>query len=762
MYPNFVSMSELALTYSTCDAPGGSDNALGLNFLTSTVDAGGNVSASPTTIRTLLQTIGFSTTSPGESPGQPKSSQAQTSNVLAASDLPSSSSSATQENTNPRQKRKREANEDLGGATPLQPTRVDLYLASLSVSGVEPTLSDLERCRPSRHPDTLTPEYTKAYNAVLDTLCRSFSKAQLRHFIKLYHLPPALSKKSRTKTEYAETIIEEKWGWPSLEAVERAKRDRTEVAVRSFSVTPSQLFLILGRDGRDLLQLVMKYNVHISLTGAPLALRAEGLRGDIKALEERIRDIKKGVVEETFQLPTHTPIEPALIQRVSRLAGAFIENVGSKGLIRLSARNSDTLNSAKRLATRALTELHLAKTIPLLSYLPMGVPSLSEVPSVLFPHTYSLYPFLSPQSLPWYITQTSAFRVRRVGEWLNHSTTENIEQTGGLAGNKGRILTVSHEAVDLRDVLLGGSTVDSIQDANTQRIVKASLGHMLFTSGKPDTRSILRPPLTGTYQFAKVLDWIQNHDVHATFVANLPAALVHTPPSQQRLVHRLVYKALPPSASTYPSGSPSTNNGSTMPATHTINLEIVLARPKQDDTPKPEGFALSFTPRCWMGTEAKLDLLLPDRSIDARLTVLDTIDISQQMPAEIQNYISELRTFMTSTDKNHKHPDAPLVILRDGSTYVLHSSANVRQNVEQLHDVQSDTPAASAVEVLSESVLDLESKQRATRCEIACNSPDSEEAWTEFLKQCDFLSGVNYRPAGALPLSDADTEPATL
>lgn len=36
-----------------------------------------------------------------------------------------------------------------------------------------------------------------------------------------------------------------------------------------------------------------------------------------------------------------------------------------------------------------------------------------------------------------------AFRVRRVVEWLGVDDHENIEMTGGLAGGKGRILSMS-------------------------------------------------------------------------------------------------------------------------------------------------------------------------------------------------------------------------------------------------------------------------------------------------------------------------------
>lgn len=56
---------------------------------------------------------------------------------------------------------------------------------------------------------------------------------------------------------------------------------------------PRYCIHISRTDGADLLQLSMQYNVHISLTFNPLALRVEGLRGSLKGLSEYISSLKK-------------------------------------------------------------------------------------------------------------------------------------------------------------------------------------------------------------------------------------------------------------------------------------------------------------------------------------------------------------------------------------------------------------------------------------------------------------------------------------
>jgi hypothetical protein len=121
----------------------------------------------------------------------------------------------------------------LQSRNPLEPTRVDLYLASIHAAGLEPTLDDIERCRPKRHSSPESSKYAEEYNTLLDTLCRSFSKDQLRKFTELYQLDPIWTRSSRRKVEYAESIVEKQWNWPSLKELERRKRDRTEVVSKS-------------------------------------------------------------------------------------------------------------------------------------------------------------------------------------------------------------------------------------------------------------------------------------------------------------------------------------------------------------------------------------------------------------------------------------------------------------------------------------------------------------------------------------------------
>lgn len=115
----------------------------------------------------------------------------------------------------------------------LQPSKVDLYLASLQSAGLEPSLEDLERCRPARHALPGSPKYTKEYNELVDHLSRSFSLEQLRQLGILYGLDAVWTRPKRRKAEYAQAIMEKKWMWPNLKELERKNRDKTEVLTQS-------------------------------------------------------------------------------------------------------------------------------------------------------------------------------------------------------------------------------------------------------------------------------------------------------------------------------------------------------------------------------------------------------------------------------------------------------------------------------------------------------------------------------------------------
>lgn len=94
------------------------------------------------------------------------------------------------------------------------------------------------------------------------------------------------------------------------------------------------------------------------------------------------------------------------------------------------------------------------------------------------------------------------------------------------------------------------------------------------------------------------------HKLMSDLFFRLPASLVHSPPSEQKFVHRLVYKALS-------SGGPSVGG---LARRKVITFEVLLAQPKQRSEDAEGGSStLSVEPWCEQGTESQLNLMMPDR-----------------------------------------------------------------------------------------------------------------------------------------------------
>ena len=138
------------------------------------------------------------------------------------SELPKSSTKRTKKST------KELSEERRPSRSITDPSRVETFLSSIAASGQEPTIADIERHRPSRYARPGTRQYTDQYNALLDTLSRSFTKNQLQRCLLEYGVKTK-GKRHTTKNDFTKAIVEGPWGWPSLEKVEKDRRDRTEV-----------------------------------------------------------------------------------------------------------------------------------------------------------------------------------------------------------------------------------------------------------------------------------------------------------------------------------------------------------------------------------------------------------------------------------------------------------------------------------------------------------------------------------------------------
>ena len=116
---------------------------------------------------------------------------------------------------------------------PEAPSRVQDFLAAILTAGQKPTVEELARYRPATRPPLHSPAYVAQYRELVDTLDRSFTKEQLRGFLAEALGPGTKHTGSRRKkVQYAESILEQLWQWPTLGDLEKARRDRTEVVTK--------------------------------------------------------------------------------------------------------------------------------------------------------------------------------------------------------------------------------------------------------------------------------------------------------------------------------------------------------------------------------------------------------------------------------------------------------------------------------------------------------------------------------------------------
>ncbi len=136
---------------------------------------------------------------------------------------------------------------------------------------------------------------------------------------------------------------------------------------------------------------------------------------------------------------------------------------------------------------------------------------------------------------------------------------------------------------------------------------------------------------------------------------SLPFELVKAVPSQQRVIHRLVYRCFP--ALEQHNRDPS--------ATHFIRLEVPLVDLKQVQLPVgASGGSVLANTLFWSGSSTNLDLLMPDRYssssvfileapfndymvslMDLRFTISDMNPLTfDRIPGEILNYLNDLET----------------------------------------------------------------------------------------------------------------------
>ncbi|ELU36288.1 hypothetical protein AG1IA_09683 [Rhizoctonia solani AG-1 IA] len=435
-------------------------------------------------------------------------------------------------------------------------------------------------------------EYQALYAATEAMITRGFTVAQLRIFeketkmergFKKVDLPPG---KSSSKPRVIHSLMNLRWGMIHPAVVGEYMDRESKPIEQSYRVSPSELFIFLGRDGEDLIQLSKQLNMRIDVDRQPdppvstndlshlndsatrpgFMIRATGTKSSHEKLRKHIEGQRDIMTVRVITLPTGPSLSPSLLQNISRIAGAFVENIDSKfaslgdadnsaASVSITAHSPRSAYTAERLVQRAALEAEYRSKLPLF-VLENGEPSATSLETEYGLSSqadlYALYPFSNhgfrvrlvqqaesatqrsssnTSALPF---TSKAFDVQKYGKdeafiltGQERSESEpQVDSTATGQSTKGIIFRNLHgEVIDIDKLVFG-------EGGEGDRVITTIFGHIVFKTGKA---TMLDSPLTGPVASESILKWINELDSRA------PSTHV---PADVTSVHRLQYRTI--------------------------------------------------------------------------------------------------------------------------------------------------------------------------------------------------------------------------
>ncbi|KAF9472245.1 hypothetical protein BDN70DRAFT_844679 [Pholiota conissans] len=576
--------------------------------------------------------------------------------------------------------------------------KIEAFLRRAKSENHTLTLADVERCNPSTIPDTRSPRYEAEYNEVMNNLTRSFSMVNMQKIFDLYKMPQ-LPLSRQNKVRYAQAILEH-WGWTPIAVVRDSVLDETKASELHFPLRSEEAFLLMGKDGAELLGLAKRYSVNLSFYDHPMTLKANGLQGSLKLLEGYLKGFKKDIQSEVTSLPLGQSLSFGTLKSISRLSGAYLVPEKDKLRIFFHRNQPWTSKIAQYLSVQAASG-ETAHTIQA-----VFSPNVATSGGVDHPSsTYSLYPFSPHQYLSWKIPSSSTFRLRRVGQWLDviKATNRSIPTDEDFDNS----VLFNESASDLKTQLLGQIPIPRISCSSF--VVSASTGHCLFLSSISQGQT-LTPPLTGRLDRMRIFSWAQEFPGRVAFQPSMPVSLLASSADKEQHVRKLVYVER----------ATTTDHAS---SNRTLNFEY----PQRVKDPKEKE---ELKPLCFIGQEIRINVLFPDRFTDIQFSAIAVNEVlPARIPTDFLPYIPILEPRSPVT-----HELAPFELTFEGSTYTLNSDTYIHREFKKISTGGMQSRA------LVETHVDAGIGKRSTVCKILCDDYSTEVGWKNFLGQCNSLS----------------------
>ncbi|QRW12311.1 hypothetical protein RhiLY_11310 [Ceratobasidium sp. AG-Ba] len=655
-------------------------------------------------------------------------------------------------------------------------------------------------------------EYSSLYEATERSISQKFTVAQLRHFEEELNPGRRYRSKGGSKQKIIHRIMHEQFRMMHPISVQNQVAELTsKVEERKsiyifHSVSPSELFILLGRDGENLLnvskQLLLNVSVdreHPAQSGQPwtsngtqtaptrFALRASGTKASHQKLKKYLEELRKSVITRKVVLPTGPPLLQSRLQRISRTADAFCENLTQsledskddglpQALVLITARDARNAYTAERLVQRAALEDAHRSHITLLSQVRLSSSDSSKP-------EYALYPF-----------DTQNFRLQRCrdakperdvdedeaiilgerphlskGEDEGQKVTSLLAIEDNLGDGDATTISLAGEAVDLRRLLFDTSS----SSQGPLRKVVATFGHVVFRSPNP---SSLLPPL-GPTSSGPALQWTREQESNSrSFAPGVVPLLVRLKPSSPRLAHQLQYHQVegdgvvdvsvelpsmdninPEPVSVAEAAAPGrdaidhleltekhgeSDSGRALASSIQAEAAHQSASEPTEETepalpasvadPDPLPFEISI------GTEEVAEIMMPDSTLDMTLRVSNTSPLeSAHIPEVLRNYLDDLSKFFT-TDADMFQPDPPQMFHLGGRQFILVKNTSGESSVAP---ILFNAPGSS---VTTETTLDLEDNAQSTFTQVSYDGVHGTQGWEAFLRLCQTLAAKPY------------------
>ncbi|KAF8516200.1 hypothetical protein BU17DRAFT_67613 [Hysterangium stoloniferum] len=616
---------------------------------------------------------------------------------------------------------------------------------SASIQG-NPTLGDLDQLKPDKphvylefiEPGPFTPskstipgsgiikQHAAAFEKLVDTLITRFSRKQLLALHQDGVQTSAGIKqkgthmKRKTVRDIAGEIIRWRWHWPYPTEVENRKSFLTTKVEKSFQMTTSEFFLLLGPDGSSLRELAENYEIVIKgvkrKSNNVFTLVVDGHGYGLDCFADIVAERKRLIISENLQLgdaglSSHPNVlknvifQPDLIRRISKQSNALVIDLG-KSKFQISAHHTRHIMLAKRLVLRAFQQMCLSP--PSLAISLLAAKTLDRENNL----SYSLFPFElnSSEKIPLYWIPTSSL-----------TEAQPNRAPSSLALSRYSFGRPTFYRVKKIEDWLAQSAPSSMSDRGRTR------SKIIGSMGEP---RVLREALGLTHSHSLHDERRQIHLTASLFVVIIPSYLTNSSPMSRTILTRLVYRSNPGTVQPgYPVATlkfeltPTkvelSSLGSDMRQLSHDTTFTTQDESHNDNSPKQgedlfRWSSVSSSVKLWEGMETSINLMLPSRPMDIQLTSFDYMRIPlDSAPKELLDYAQSL-DLRSRRAETVARPIPPMQVGFNGKTYVLDLDATIKMSSHVLDgkDISMNEPVA----VMVENAVELESNEHIRSC----------------------------------------------